>query len=93
MERVRRKLAGADDGGRQMVDILAAVLTDGLPAVEAASAEALAEAVHSADVILNILARRRDPVSPITILAPPTLRLQYEPTADCARYDNLRRAS
>jgi hypothetical protein len=60
---------------------------------EAACAEALAEAVHSADVILNILARRRDPVSPITILAPPTLRLQYEPTADCARYDNLRRAS
>jgi hypothetical protein len=28
MERVRRKLAGADDGNRQMVDILAAVLTD-----------------------------------------------------------------
>ena len=35
MERVRRKLAGADDGNRQMVDILTAVLTDGLPAVEA----------------------------------------------------------
>ena len=30
MERVRRKLAGADDGNRQMVDILTAVLTDGL---------------------------------------------------------------
>jgi DNA replication protein DnaC/transposase len=29
MERVRRKLAGADDGNRQMVDILTAVLTDG----------------------------------------------------------------
>jgi hypothetical protein len=36
MERVRRKLAGAVDGNRQMVDILNAVLTDGLPAVEAA---------------------------------------------------------
>jgi hypothetical protein len=44
MERVRRKLAGADDGNRQMVDILAAVLTDGLPAVEAACTEALANA-------------------------------------------------
>jgi hypothetical protein len=43
MEHVRRKLAGADDGNRQMVDILTAVLTDGLPAVEAACAEALAE--------------------------------------------------
>ncbi|MGH7248036.1 MAG: Mu transposase domain-containing protein, partial [Pseudomonadota bacterium] len=92
MERVRRKLAGADDGDRQMVDILAAVLTDGLAAVEAACAEALAEAVYSADVILNILARRRDPVAPITILTPAALRLQYEPAADCAGYDNLRRA-
>jgi hypothetical protein len=29
---VRRKLASVDDGDRQMVDILTAVLTDGLPA-------------------------------------------------------------
>ena len=29
MERVRRKLAGAEDGNRQMVDILTAVLTEG----------------------------------------------------------------
>jgi len=93
LERVRRKLTGVNDGDRQMVDILAAVLTDGLPAVEAACAEALAEAVYSADVILNILARRRDLVAPITILAPAALRLQYEPAADCARYDDLRRAS
>jgi hypothetical protein len=28
MERVRRKLAGTDDGNRQIIDILAAVLTD-----------------------------------------------------------------
>jgi hypothetical protein len=34
MERARRKLAGVDDGNRQMVDIVNAVLTDGLPAVE-----------------------------------------------------------
>jgi hypothetical protein len=47
LERVRRKLAGTDDGDRQMVSILAAVLTDGLPAVEAACAEALAEGVVS----------------------------------------------
>lgn len=91
MERVRRKLAACDDGNRQMVDILTAVLTDGLPAVEAACAEALAESVHSADVILNILARRRDPGPPITILAPDALRLRHAPIADCARYDRLRR--
>jgi hypothetical protein len=47
LERVRRRLAGSDDGDRQMVAILAAVLTDGLPAVEAACAQATAENVHS----------------------------------------------
>jgi hypothetical protein len=46
MERVRRKLASADDGNRQMVNILTAVLTDGLPAVEAACAPALLDPVE-----------------------------------------------
>src|SRR5947207_6321670 len=55
IERVRRKLAGADDGNRQMVDILNAVLTDGLPAVEAACAEASAPGVLSADSVSNTL--------------------------------------
>ena len=41
-----------------MVDILTAVLIDGLPAVEAACAEALAEGVHSAD-------EQRDPVAQV----------------------------
>jgi hypothetical protein len=92
LERVRRKLAGSDDGDRQMVEILTAVLSDGLPAVEAACGEALADGVHSAAVILNILARRRAPVPAITVLTPDALRLRNEPVADCARYDSLRRA-
>jgi transposase len=92
LERVRRKLAGVGDGDRQMVDILAAVLSDGLVAVEAACAEALREGVHSADVVLNILARQREPPAPLTILTPDALRLRHEPLADCARYDSLRRS-
>jgi transposase len=91
MERVRRKLAGAHDGNRQMVDILNAVLTDGLPAVEAACAEALGHGVHSADVVLNILARQREPAPAADILTPAALTLRHAPIADCARYDNLRR--
>jgi hypothetical protein len=91
--RVRRKLAGADDGNRQMVDILTAVITDGLPAVEAACTEAIAQGVHSADVVLNILARQRDPAPPASILTPAALTLQQPPIADCARYDNLRRTN
>jgi len=73
-----------------MVDILTAVLSDGLKAVEAACEEALAEGVPTACVILNILARRRQPAAPITIMTPNALRLRHEPTANCARYDTLR---
>jgi transposase len=93
LERVRRKLKGSDDGDRQMVKVLSAVLTDGLIAVEAACGEALGDGVHSADVVLNILARRRDPAPAATILTPEALRLRHAPVADCARYDRLRKAS
>ena len=92
LERVRRKLAGSDDGDRQMVTILAAVLTDGLPAVEAACAQAMSEGVHSSDVIINILTRHRDPGPAASILTPDALRLRHVPVADCARYDQLRSA-
>ena len=92
IDRVRRKLAAVQDGDRQMVEILTAVLSDGLSAVEAACADALRQGVHSADVIINILARRREPAAAITIMTPDALRLHHEPAADCARYDSLRRA-
>jgi transposase len=90
LERVRRKLAGSDDGDRQMVKILAAVLSDGLPAVEAACEQALSEGVHSADIVLNILARQRDPGPIASILTPDALQLRVAPIADCARYDQLK---
>ena len=93
LERLRRKLKGSDDGDRQMVKVLSAVLTDGLTTVEAACAEAITAGVYSADVILNILARRRDPTPAATIMTPEALRLRHAPIADCARYDSLRRAS
>jgi hypothetical protein len=83
---IRRKLRGSDDGDRQMVAILSAVLLDGLPAVEAACAEALAEGVHSASVILNILGRKKDPGPPVTIMTPDALRVRHAPVADCVRW-------
>ena len=92
LDRVRRKLKGSNDGDRQMVAILSAVLADGLSCVEAACAEALEHGVHSADVILNILARKRDPAPAAAIMTPEALRLRHAPVADCARYDGLRRA-
>jgi len=92
LERVRKRLTQVDDGGRQMVEIFSAVVTDGVGPVEAACAEALGEGVCSADVILNILARRRDVERPANILTPEALRLTHAPIADCGRYDSLRRA-
>ena len=90
---IRRKLKGSDDGDRQMVQILSCVAADGLPTVEAACREALDQGVHSAPVIINILARRKD-VAPLPLmLTPASLRLTHAPVADCARYDSLRRTS
>ncbi|ASY66502.1 Mobile element protein (plasmid) [Sinorhizobium sojae CCBAU 05684] len=93
MEKVRRKLKNAPDGDRQMVAILGCVATDGLPAVEAACQEALDHGAFSAAVIINILARARDPAPAERLSIPDALRLTHEPVADCARYDSLRRAS
>ncbi|MGH8519431.1 MAG: Mu transposase domain-containing protein, partial [Panacagrimonas sp.] len=90
LEKVRRKLAGAKDGERQMVSILTGVLTDGLQAVEAACREALASGTASADIILNILARSQAPTPSIPIQTPESLQLKHAPLSDCARYDNLR---
>ena len=88
--KVRAKLAGTDEGDRQMVKVLTAVLTDGLVAVEAACAESLSAGVASADVILNALARRQQPQPPAPIATPERLELSCPPRADCARYDSLR---
>jgi len=90
LARLRRKLGVGDDADRRFVRVLAAVLDDGLEAVEAAVREALLAGVASDDVIVNILARRREPPRPLTIVTPEDLALRHPPRADCNRYDSLR---
>jgi transposase len=89
--RVRQKLRSVPDGDRQMVKILSAVLTDGIPSVEAACAEALEAGLCSSDVVLNALSRQRQPAALPLIPVPAALVLHQQPVADCARYDTLRR--
>ena len=89
---LRTRLSARDDGDRQFVKVLAAVLEDGLEAVEAACAEALDCVARSADVVLNILAGQRQPAPPATIPTPEGLQLRHQPVADCQRYDRLREA-
>ena len=90
LARLRRKLGSGDDADRRFVRVLPAVLTDGLDAVEEAIREALDSGAVSDDVILNILARRREPPRPPMIVTSEALMLAHPPVADCARYDLLR---
>ena len=89
MAQIRHRLALHADGDRQFVGILGAVLTDGLQVVEAACATALGSKLFSRDVVLNLLARGREPAPPalLALIGP---ALTIEPMADCARYDILR---
>jgi len=62
-----------------MVAILAAVRGDGIDAVDAACQGALDQSVCSAALIIDILARPRDPAPAVTILTPDALRLRHWP--------------
>ena len=90
LARLRRKLGSGDEADRRFVRVLAAVLTDGLDAVEAAIREALDAGAASDEVILNILARYREPVSERPLDVVVDLKLSHPPIADCARYDAVR---
>ncbi len=93
LAQVRAKLKSHADGDRQFVTVLGAVLDHGLEAVETACAEALTAGLASAAVILTVLARQRQPAEPPSITTPDALRLTIEPSADCGRYDSLRRVA
>ena len=93
LTQVRTKLKQHADGDRQFVKVLGAVLDHGLAAVESACAEALEAGLASGDVILTVLARRRQPVAPPSITTPDALRLKIEPAADCGRYDSIRKVA
>ncbi|MDX3911817.1 MAG: hypothetical protein QHC67_18780, partial [Sphingobium sp.] len=90
LARLRRKLGSNDDADRRFVRVLAAVTTDGLDAVDSAVREALDTGAVSDEVILNILARRREPPRPASIVTPEDLVLMHPPVANCVRYDSLR---
>lgn len=90
LAQLRQRLGGSDTGDRQFVRILACVPEAGLEMVDTACAEALTLGTCSADVVLNVLARRRSPPAAPTLSTPERLRLAQEPAADLARYDALR---
>ncbi len=80
---VREKLRRHADDDRQFVKFLGRVPEDGIAAVAEACTEALAAGIASGDVVMAILARRRQPPVPQNITTPDALKLRpsQSPTA------------
>ena len=75
------------EGCRVMAKVLAAVRPHGLEAVLVAVELVLESGVHSAEHVLNVLARLNQPTLPAQVAT--SLKLNEEPLADTARYDAL----
>ena len=86
---LQRHLLRHEGGDRVMAQVLAAVPTHGLEAVQVAVELALESGRVSGEHVLNVLARLRAPEAPATVIESP-LALREEPLANVARYDALR---
>ena len=75
------------EGHRLMAKVLAAVPAQGLGDVLVAVELVLESGIHSAEHVLNVLARLKQ--TPVPEQVETSLRLNEEPQADAARYDSL----
>lgn len=75
-----RKLGRGDEADRRFVRVLATVLVDGLAALDNAVREALDAGAASDDLIITILARRREPPAPQPIIASHYLQQEHRLT-------------
>jgi len=75
------------EGSRVMARVLAAVPAHGLEAVLVAVELVLESGMHSAEHVLNVLARLNQQPQPARVET--SLKLKEEPLADTARYDSL----
>lgn len=90
LAQVQRRLLGTPGGDREFVAILCAARTHGLELVESVCGKVLLDGTVRGEIILNLIARTLDPPPTDPIATPDELRLNLEPMADCARYDQLR---
>lgn len=87
---LRARLIKRPGGDREIVDILALVLLHDEQLVEQAVTLALDAGEPSKQHVLNCLSRLEAPERPRALTPPAALKLVTEPTADTARYDQLR---
>jgi transposase len=89
-QQLKRHLLRHSGGDRVMAQVLACVAEHGVEAVQGAVEVALASGRPSGEHVLNVLARQRSPGTTVTYEPVTTrLRLECEPRADIARYDEL----
>ena len=84
---LRGLLLKREGGDRVMAKVLAAVPKSGLEAVLVAVELVLESGMHSAEHVLNVLARLNQ--QPLPARVETSLKLHEEPLADTARYDSL----
>jgi hypothetical protein len=89
--RLRHHLLRHAGGDRVMAQVLAAVPTHGLEAVQVAVELALESGRPSSEHVLNVLARLKNEATPTDTIET-ALTLKEEPQADVQRYDGLRTA-
>ncbi len=92
LQRLQRHLLRHAGGDRVMAQVLAAVPVHGVEAVLVAVDLALEVGWPSAEHVLNVLVRLKEPAAPANAAAGthPALTLREEPRADLERYDRLR---
>lgn len=78
-----------------MAQVLTAITLHGLDDVLVAIEVALQSGRISADHVLNVLARLKEPCPPVSLPeeSPPALALMEPPRADVTRYDRLRQGA
>ena len=89
IENVKAHLLLKDDGERQVVEILCAILTHGLEAAEVACELALERKIICKSIILNILGRVTEEAQTPNIDCPSVFELENPPIADCSKYESL----
>ena len=93
IQRVRDRILKQPKGDRAFVELLMMAHEVGLDALEVACELVRDGAVVTASVVMNEMRRLVAPGQPIMLNVPDMLKLQFEPLADCGRYDHLREVS
>lgn len=93
IRQVRDRLLSQPKGDRAFVELLQLAREAGLEPLQVACELSLEAGTVTGAIVMNELRRLLAPSQPAILSLPDSFRLRSEPTADCARYDVLRRGA